>query len=96
MNLHPDDNDSFVPCKHMESMLNQTADGTASPLVRWYANLHAKGCGRCGRFLHHVTHLLRRLKETKNLAPSSIPDRLSDEKWEGIEAKWSEAERRYR
>jgi hypothetical protein len=93
MNLHKDTGDSLEPCKHMEGMLNRTADGTASKAVRWYALYHASPCVRCGTFLKRVTFLLGELRGLKadDGAGSAIED-LPADRWEAIEAGWAEAE----
>jgi hypothetical protein len=94
MNLHKDTGDSLEPCKHMESMLNRTADGTAPPLMRWYARSHARGCNRCGNFLARITALLSQLRDMKSEEIASSEDeKLSQEQWESIESKWAEADR---
>jgi len=94
MNLHKDTSDSLEPCKHMESMLNRTADGTAPPLMKWYAKSHAKGCSKCGNFLVRITSLLTQLKDMKSEEMShSVEEKLSAERWESLEIKWSEVER---
>ena len=67
--LHHDDPNSG-PCPHMENLLNQTADGSARGLGRWYAVAHAARCGRCARFLAALRALLPRLKQVKTEEPS--------------------------
>ena len=94
MKLHKDTTDSIEPCKHMESLLNQTADGTASPLVKWYALSHAKGCERCGTFLARVTALVRQLRGTKP-DPQVVESQesLTEDQWTSLESKWAEVEK---
>lgn len=94
MIFHKDTGDSIEPCKHMESMLNRTAEGSASKPVRWYALYHASHCVRCGTFLKRVTSLIGQLHSMKaeDGAGSGI-DGFSDERWESIEAQWAEAEK---
>lgn len=94
MNLHKDQSDSLEPCKHMESMLNRTADGTAPRWMRWYAKLHASGCSRCESFLTRVTSLIGQLHEMKADIAEPLPEeRLSKEHWDSLEAAWAEAEK---
>lgn len=94
MNFHKDTSDSLEPCKHMEGMLNRTADGTASKAVRWYAQYHAAHCVRCGTFLKRVTSLIGQLHELKaEDGAGSSKEGLSEDRWEAVEAGWAEAEK---
>jgi hypothetical protein len=94
MNFHKDTGDSLEPCKHMESMLNRTAEGSAPKPMRWYALYHAAHCGRCGKFLKRVTSLIGQLHQLKaDQVTSSTEDSLSAEQWEAMEARWVEAEK---
>jgi hypothetical protein len=94
MNFHKDTSDSIEPCKHMEGMLNRTADGTASKAVRWYSTYHAAHCGRCGTFLKRVTSLIGQLHELKeDDGAGSTNDVLSADRWDAVEAGWAEAEK---
>ena len=92
MIFHKDTGDSLEPCKHMESMLNRTAEGSAPRLMRWYAESHAARCGRCGRFLRNVRALIGRLKGI-NEETCAIDERLSPQRWESVEAGWEETEK---
>jgi len=93
MNFHKDPSDSLEPCKHMESMLNRTADGSAPKLMELYARSHASRCVRCGNFLARLTNLLRHLGGIKAIeSPSPTPDSLGAERWETLESKWAEIE----
>jgi len=94
MNFHKDTGDSLEPCKHMEGMLNRTADGTAPRLMRWYAEAHAARCGRCGRFLGNVRALIGQLKGMKaKTSCDPVVDKLSEDRWETVEAAWVEVEK---
>jgi len=94
MNFHKDTGDSLEPCKHMEGMLNRTADGTAPKLMKWYAESHAAGCPRCGTFLKRVTTLIGELHDIKSENLESVEaERLSPAHWQSVEAGWSEAEK---
>ena len=92
MNLHKDSDDSIEPCKHMETMLNRTAEGSAPPLMRWYALAHAKDCKRCGTFLSRVTSMIQQLRGLK-VPHSPTPEQLTETEWEKIESRWQEVER---
>jgi hypothetical protein len=94
MNFHKEPGDSLEPCKHMESMLNRTAEGSASKAVRWYANYHASHCIRCGTFLKRVSSLIGQLHELKaEDGAGSAGEGLSADRWESIESQWAEAEK---
>jgi len=94
MNFHKDPGDSLEPCKHMESMLNRTADGSAPKLMSWYARNHAAGCTRCGNFLTRVTALIGHLRQMKEPESDTAPvESLSKDRWDSIEASWVEAEK---
>ncbi len=94
MKFHSESDESLEPCKHMEMMLNRTADGTAPPAMKWYAKSHAARCPRCGGFLRRITLLLNGLRGMKSGELSEpTADRLSQEQWETVEASWSEVER---
>ena len=94
MKLHNEIGDSLEPCKHMETMLNRTAEGSAPPLMKWYAKSHAKGCDRCGTFLTRVTNLLTQLKDIKSEEIENLSDdHLTKERWETLEARWKEVEK---
>lgn len=70
------------PCRHMEKMLHETADGTANPWRRWYALAHAARCPRCGRFLDRLRETLARLREaTQKPMPEDAAERLKGGKW---------------
>jgi len=94
MNFHKDTGDSLEPCKHMEGMLNRTAEGSAPKWMRWYAESHAAQCIRCGRFLRNVRGLLGQLKSMNSCEPIHLADeKLPAEAWESVEARWAEVEK---
>jgi hypothetical protein len=62
--------------------------------MRWYAQSHASGCGRCGRFLANVTALLGQLKGIRAQDwPTPPEEQLSNDRWDSIEAGWAEVEK---
>jgi len=81
MNFHRHDEDG-PPCKHMEGLLNKTADGSAKRLEKWYALAHAARCGRCGRFLRRLEQMLGTLKSVKREEPNpEVLNRLAGGAW---------------
>lgn len=94
MKLHKDTGDSLKPCKHMEGLLNRTVDNTAPAFLGWYARYHAAHCARCGSFLGSLTKLLGRLHGMKSTPEAAEAEpALSPERWEAVEAAWTEAEK---
>lgn len=70
------------PCRHMEKMLHEAADGTANPWRRWYALAHAARCPRCGRFLDRLRETLSHLRSVRNQPmPDDLTTRLKQGKW---------------
>jgi len=59
--LHKHDEEG-PPCRHMEGLLQKTAEGSARGLGRWYAVFHAARCPRCGRFLRSLRDMIWRLR----------------------------------
>ncbi len=55
------------PCRHMESLLQKTAEGSARGVSRWYALAHAARCPRCGRFLRSLRDMISRLRGQKEM-----------------------------
>ena len=80
MKLHQD-NEEGPPCRHMETFLQKTADGSANFLERWYAQSHVKGCGRCHRFLDRLIDTVARLRTTKQDPPADVMERLKNGDW---------------
>jgi len=69
----------------METMLNQTADGTAGPLQRWYALAHAANCGHCAQFLDALQHSIGFLRGSKVKEPSAeVLTRLANGPWRDV------------
>lgn len=78
MNLHKHD-EAGPPCRHMEPLLQRTADGSAGFFTRLYALAHAARCGRCGAFLYNLETGLARLREAKAKdAPDDAMARLQE------------------
>lgn len=65
------------PCRHMEPLLQRSADGSANWLMRAYALAHAARCGRCRHFLQNLEKTLARLRGTREQgAPEETMSRL--------------------
>ncbi|MBX3120433.1 MAG: hypothetical protein KF784_15340 [Fimbriimonadaceae bacterium] len=62
------------PCRHMEGLLNRTADGTSRGFAKWYALAHAARCPGCRKFLEHLEEMIAQLK--KNKGPEASPEAL--------------------
>lgn len=92
MIFHKEMSDSLEPCKHMEPLLNRTAEGSASKLGAWYAHAHAHRCPRCGPFLTRLSALLFQLKSINSDRSPVVEESLSVDRWENIESQWTEAE----
>ena len=50
------------PCKHMEEMLQQQADGTLRGPKAWFVKLHVLHCKPCARFLRSLKGIVSRLR----------------------------------
>ena len=59
------------PCRHMETLLQEVAGGSAKGWRRWYAVAHATRCHRCGTFLQRLKVSLDVLRSSKS---ESQPD----------------------
>ncbi len=78
MKLHSHNHQDGPPCRHMEGMLQATANGSARGVVRWYAQAHAKQCDRCGCYLERMTETVEKLREAKDAEPSEeVIERLA-------------------
>ncbi len=53
------------PCKHMEELLQQQADGTLRGPKAWFVKLHILHCKPCGRFLRSLKSIVDRLRGSK-------------------------------
>ncbi|CAN5356507.1 hypothetical protein BH11ARM1_BH11ARM1_16070 [soil metagenome] len=60
------------PCRTMESLLQQLADGSLKGPMRWYAASHAARCYRCGNFLDRLKLTVNVLKESKKTSPDAL------------------------
>ena len=69
------------PCRHMEPVLQRTADGSAGRFGRMYALAHTAGCPRCARFLRRLEETLDRLKGARKDPPEDAMERLMAGKW---------------
>jgi hypothetical protein len=73
------------PCRHMESLLQEAADGSAKGWRRWYAVAHAARCTRCGTFLGRMQAMVKVLSETKDEPiPEDAKERLLAGAWRTI------------
>ena len=64
------------PCKNMEAILQQVADGSATGIKKFYAIAHASRCSRCGNFLDRLKITLEVLRESKYRSESTPKDTL--------------------
>ncbi|MFM9874003.1 MAG: hypothetical protein ACKVQS_11125 [Fimbriimonadaceae bacterium] len=64
------------PCKNMEALLQQVADGSATGIKKFYAIAHASQCNRCGSFLQRLKITLEVLRESKNRSGSAPKESL--------------------
>ena len=80
-------NEEGAPCKHMEPLLQSTADGTSKGLGRWYALAHSARCGQCGRFLHRLEETLQKLRDSRAKAdiPVDALARLKSGAWREVD-----------
>lgn len=83
MRLHKDE--EGAPCKGMEDLLQQVADGSAGGLKKAYALAHAAQCSRCGNFI-------TRMKVTLDVMRESKEDVSKDEAMARLRAKVQELE----
>ncbi len=82
MKLTHNHSDEGPPCRHMEGLLHQAADGSAKGVSRWYAFSHAARCGRCGRFLDRLTETIKQLRKAREEEPTpEALSRLAQGKW---------------
>ncbi len=76
------------PCKHMEALLNQAADGSSRGLKLWYATAHAARCSRCGRFLARLRETIGKLRSAKaDEVPAAVLERLKNGPWRNSESE---------
>lgn len=78
--------DEGPPCRYMESLLQQVADGTLTGWRKWYALAHAAKCRRCGDFLSRLQLTLEAVRASKDVS-------TSDESLERLRAKIRDLDR---
>ena len=64
------------PCRHMETFLQKTGDGSANGFERWYANAHAARCAHCATFLRRLAETRASLADSREAVPSDVLARL--------------------
>lgn len=65
------------PCREMENLLQQVADGSARGIKKYFVIFHAAHCSHCGDFLKRLKATISVLKDQKeNVAPTATMDRL--------------------
>ena len=86
MNLHGSDT-LRAPCPYMEPLLQQTADGTAFRLMKWYAMFHVSGCVHCRTYLERLEETLAKLQEAREAeqVPEDVLKRLEQGAWRSIQ-----------
>lgn len=55
----------------MERMLNQSAEGKANRLAKWYVLAHTARCGPCRRFLERLEAMLTSLRAARQASEPS-------------------------
>lgn len=79
MNLKLHSDDPTQPCRHMESMLNQTADGRSGWLKRWYTLAHAARCTGCRLYYKALMLMKSQLRSAQEEPmPEEVESRLED------------------
>ena len=73
MNFHKGEG---PPCKNMENLLQQVADGTLQGPKKWYAVAHASQCSNCGTFLQRLQASVTALKASKEEPSPETMNRL--------------------
>jgi predicted anti-sigma-YlaC factor YlaD len=73
--------DEGPPCRHMETFLQCAADGSAGPVVRWYANAHAARCKNCQQFLNRLVELREKLATEAAPPEEDVLERLAAGDW---------------
>lgn len=87
--MHKLDPANVKPCRHMETLVSAWVDGTLTGIARWYTELHVKGCPQCQSSLPFLRTLHFRLSA---LGQTPIPEKLSDPRWQAVEAAWTQSE----
>jgi len=86
---HKLDPNNVKPCRHMETLVSAWVDGKLTGIARWYTALHVKGCPQCQSSLPFLQTLHFRLSA---LGSTSVPEKLSDPRWQAVEAAWVHSE----
>ena len=86
---HKLDPNNVKPCSHMETLVSAWVDGKLTGIARWYTALHVKGCPQCQSSLPFLQTLHFRLSA---LAQSPAAEKLSDTRWQAVEAAWTQSE----
>jgi len=87
--MHKLDPNNVKPCRHMETLVSAWVDGKLTGIARWYTALHVKGCPQCQSSLPFLQTLHFRLSE---LGQTPAPEKLSDPRWQAVEAAWVHTE----
>lgn len=68
------------PCKDMENLLQQVADGSARGIRKYFALFHCAHCYHCGSFLKRMQALVSVLRDKKeSVAPEAAMQRLKSQ-----------------
>lgn len=84
---------TISPCKHMENNISALSDNSLHGLARWFTQLHASYCPRCGPALRSLRRLRKRLGLLREkpvlpaIAHTASPseDRLTEERKAALE-----------
>ena len=80
------------PCRHMKTLVSAYFDGKLRGLARWYTHLHISGCPRCQAALEALRKLKDRLLQLKAESSGQTGTSLSVDRWNRIEAAWTESD----
>lgn len=80
---------NLKPCWHMETLVSAWVDGKLTGITRWYTERHLKDCAQCQSSVPFLKALHFRLSTLGETPP---PAKLSDERWEAVEAAWQQSE----
>ena len=56
---------AIEPCEHMKEYVSALSDDTLRGPARWYTQLHASYCTKCGTALKSLRHLRARLNRLR-------------------------------
>ncbi|GAB4458827.1 MAG: hypothetical protein OHK0029_20560 [Armatimonadaceae bacterium] len=76
------------PCPHMKTLISGLADDSLTGMMRWFTEMHAKGCGPCGSAVAQLKGLRMRLRGLNAPCEGSKKLALSEERRAAIEAAW--------